>query len=236
MVDASLVTHLPGDHLPLRRLCIQRQQLTPSIKRFPQRSSWHLEALQSQKWRPYPLTTMLKCLFFYVSNSQWEFAVWCRELKPCALWQPRGVAWGRRWEGDSRERYMYSYGCFMLINGRNQCNLLSNYPPIKNKYFLNNVCFSIEFKKSRQRFHKSSRLALIKIWRERHFISILQICKLGLRWCNILTTLYSPHQSGQGVTQGSFELGKDRNASGKWPAEASKKRSLQTEKEWNYLK
>ena len=29
-------------------------------------------------------------------DSQGEFAVWCRELKPCAHWQPRG------WEGVGR--------------------------------------------------------------------------------------------------------------------------------------
>ena len=25
------------------------------------------------------------------TDSQWEFAVWCKELKPNALWQPKGV-------------------------------------------------------------------------------------------------------------------------------------------------
>ena len=27
---------------------------------------------------------------------------WLDELKPCALWQPRGVGWGGRWEGGLR--------------------------------------------------------------------------------------------------------------------------------------
>ena len=43
-------------------------------------------------------------------DSQWEFAVWLRKIKR-ALYQPRGVGWGGRWEGTSRERgYMYTYG------------------------------------------------------------------------------------------------------------------------------
>ena len=26
-------------------------------------------------------------------DSQWEFVLWCMELKPNALWQPRGMGW-----------------------------------------------------------------------------------------------------------------------------------------------
>ena len=41
--------------------------------------------------------------------SQREFAVWLRELKQ-GLYQPRGVGFGGRWEGGSKERgYMSSY-------------------------------------------------------------------------------------------------------------------------------
>ena len=36
--------------------------------------------------------------------SWWDFAVEHRELKASFLWQPRGVGWGGRWEGDSRGR------------------------------------------------------------------------------------------------------------------------------------
>ena len=40
-----------------------------------------------------------------------------------ALWQPRSMQWGRRWEGESRGRgHMYTYGWFMLMFGRNQQN------------------------------------------------------------------------------------------------------------------
>ena len=40
-----------------------------------------------------------------------------------ALFQPRGVGWGERWEGGSQGRgYMYTYGWFMLRFGRKQHN------------------------------------------------------------------------------------------------------------------
>ena len=43
-------------------------------------------------------------------DGQWEFAVWLRKLKQ-ALYQPRGVEWGGRWEGGSKGRgCMYTYG------------------------------------------------------------------------------------------------------------------------------
>ena len=43
-------------------------------------------------------------------DSQWEFAVCLRKLKR-ALYQPRGVRWGERWEGVSKGRgYVYTYG------------------------------------------------------------------------------------------------------------------------------
>ena len=58
-------------------------------------------------------------------DSQWEFAVWCTELKPSALWLTRGVGWDGRWEGGSRGRgHMFVYGWFMLMYGRNQHNIV----------------------------------------------------------------------------------------------------------------
>ena len=43
-------------------------------------------------------------------DSQREFALWLRKLKR-ALYQPRGVRWGERWEGVSKGRgYVYTYG------------------------------------------------------------------------------------------------------------------------------
>ena len=58
-------------------------------------------------------------------DSQGEFAVWCKELKPDALWQPRGVRWGGRWEGGLGGRgHIYAYGWFMLMYGKNQCNTI----------------------------------------------------------------------------------------------------------------
>ena len=44
-------------------------------------------------------------------NSQREFAVMAQETQIGALYQPREVGWGRRWEGGSKGRgYMYTYG------------------------------------------------------------------------------------------------------------------------------
>ena len=43
-------------------------------------------------------------------DSQWKFAVWCRKLKPSALWQPRRVECGGRWEGGSTGKgHMHVY-------------------------------------------------------------------------------------------------------------------------------
>ena len=40
-----------------------------------------------------------------------------------ALYQPRGVGWGGRWEGVSKGRgYMFTYGWFMLSFDRKQQN------------------------------------------------------------------------------------------------------------------
>ena len=45
----------------------------------------------------------------YIASG--NFAVWCRELKSCALWPPRGMGWGGRWGGGLRggtsHRYTY---------------------------------------------------------------------------------------------------------------------------------
>jgi len=38
-----------------------------------------------------------------------------QETQTGALYQPRGVGWGGRWEGGSKGRgYIYTYGQFML--------------------------------------------------------------------------------------------------------------------------
>ena len=44
-----------------------------------------------------------------------------QETKTGALYQPRGVGWGGRWEGGSKGReYMYIYDWFMLRFDRKQ--------------------------------------------------------------------------------------------------------------------
>ena len=46
-----------------------------------------------------------------------------QETQTGALYQPRGVGWGGRWEGGSKGRgYMYPYGWFMLRFDRKQQN------------------------------------------------------------------------------------------------------------------
>ena len=43
-------------------------------------------------------------------DSQWDFAM-SHGTQRGALYQPRGVRWGGRWEGGSKgRRYMYTYG------------------------------------------------------------------------------------------------------------------------------
>ena len=63
------------------------------------------------------------CITICKIDSQWEFAVCLRKLKTEALYQLRGVGWGRRWEGGSKGRgYMYTYSCLMLRFDRKQRN------------------------------------------------------------------------------------------------------------------
>ena len=46
-----------------------------------------------------------------------------QETQTGALFQSRGVRWGRRWEGGSKgRRYMYIYGGFMLRFDRRKQN------------------------------------------------------------------------------------------------------------------
>ena len=44
-------------------------------------------------------------------DSQWEIAGMAQDTQTGALYQPRGVGWGGRWDGGSKGRgYMYTYG------------------------------------------------------------------------------------------------------------------------------
>ena len=48
-----------------------------------------------------------------------------QEIQTGALYQPRGVGWGRRWDWALKGRkYMYTYGWFMLRFDRKQQNSL----------------------------------------------------------------------------------------------------------------
>ena len=60
------------------------------------------------------------CMTMCKIGNQWEFAIWHKLPKSGALWQPKGVGWRGRWQGDSRERKnMYTYGqknwCFWTV-------------------------------------------------------------------------------------------------------------------------
>ena len=44
-------------------------------------------------------------------DSQWGICCMAQETQTGALYQPRGVGWGGRWErGSKRKGYMYTYG------------------------------------------------------------------------------------------------------------------------------
>ena len=76
--------------------------------------------------------TALKHIHYHMWNSQWEFDVQCRELKPRALWQPRGMGWGGRQEGSSRGQDIgipMADSCWCMTKPSQYCN----YPPIKNE-------------------------------------------------------------------------------------------------------
>ena len=52
-----------------------------------------------------------------------------QETQTGALYQPRGVGWGGRWEGVSDGRgYMYTYGWFTLMFDRKQQNSVNKLP------------------------------------------------------------------------------------------------------------
>ena len=72
--------------------------------------------LREQHWNKY--ITICKI------DSQREFAVWHRELKPGALWQPKGVGWGEV-EGRFKREGTYVYLRLIHINiWRNQHNIV----------------------------------------------------------------------------------------------------------------
>ena len=69
-----------------------------------------------------------------------------QETQTGALYQPRGVEWGGRWEGGSKGKgYMYTCGWFMLRFDRKQQTsvkqLLFNKKINKNNIYLS-TCFT----------------------------------------------------------------------------------------------
>ena len=79
-----------------------------------------------------------------------------QETQTGALYQPRGVGWGGRWEGGSKGRgHMYTYGWFMLRFDRKQQN------SVKQLFFHKN-----KFKKSKDNREEVllSESSALKIW------------------------------------------------------------------------
>ena len=59
----------------------------------------------------YRKSNMETYITIYKIDSQWEIAGMAQETQTGALYQPRGVGCGERWEGGSKGRgYMYTYG------------------------------------------------------------------------------------------------------------------------------
>ena len=59
----------------------------------------------------YGKSNMETYITIYKIDSQWEIAGMAQETQTGALYQPRGVGCGERWEGGSKGRgYMYTYG------------------------------------------------------------------------------------------------------------------------------
>ena len=66
-----------------------------------------------------------------------------QEIQTGALYQPRGMGWGGRWEGGSKGRgYMCTYGWFMLRFDRKQQNSVKQLSVNKNN--------KLKFKKNKK--------------------------------------------------------------------------------------
>ena len=71
------------------------------------------------------------------TNHQSRFNAWDRMLGAGALGWPRGMGWGGRWEGVQDGEHIYTRGRFLLICGKTNIIMYSNYSPIKiNKVIL----------------------------------------------------------------------------------------------------
>ena len=102
------------------------------------RMTFYLHGLSPKKplpqliMRKIPDKSQLRCILWNAwpgllklrsSKSKSGICRVAQETQTGALYQPRGVGWGGRWEGGSRGRsYMYTYGWFMLRFDRKQQN------------------------------------------------------------------------------------------------------------------
>ena len=85
-----------------------------------------------------------------------------QETQTVALYQPREVGWGGRWEGGSKGRgYMYTYGWFMLRFDRKQQNSVKLLSFNKTNYFFKWVIYVIYLTYLAQNFKKANRFESI---------------------------------------------------------------------------
>ena len=95
--------------------------------------------------------------------------------QPSALWQPRGMEGGRRWEVNLRGRgHMYTCDWFMLMYGRNQHNTIKQ--------------ISCNKKKSTERVFSLTNKVQIRqvlkneIQEKDNFLLIMQNAEVQIRW------------------------------------------------------
>ena len=58
------------------------------------------------------------------TDRQSWFDAWDRVLRAGVLGWPRGMGWGRRWEGGSGCGNMYTHAWLMWMYGKNHCNIV----------------------------------------------------------------------------------------------------------------
>ena len=76
----------------------------------------------------YGESNMETYITIYKIQSQWELAH-LQGSETGALYQPRAVGWGERWEGDSGGRaHMYTYDWFMVMFDEKQQNSVKQLP------------------------------------------------------------------------------------------------------------
>ena len=96
---------------------------------------WVGKTLWRMKWQPTPVllpgkshgwrSVVVQSMGSQRVGHNWATSLSLSRNWNGALYQPRGVGWGGRWEGVSKvSGYMYAYGSFVLRSDRKQQNSL----------------------------------------------------------------------------------------------------------------